>query len=187
MLEKTEKLDFSKSCHIAMNKKIINFSNMRFAEPEDLNDVALFHHLFKLPVVNSPEIPGQDRINLRISLLEEELSELKKAIEEDDIVEVADAFADLQYVLSGAILEFGLGQKFKDIFNEVQRSNMSKTCKTMEEAKETQNYYKETRGVDSFIENSDNEYLVYRKEDGKVLKSINFSAPDIKSILEKKK
>jgi predicted HAD superfamily Cof-like phosphohydrolase len=157
---------------------------MRFAEPEDINGVAQFHQLFKLPVLNSPVIPDQDRINLRISLLEEELTELKKAIAEDDIVEVADAFADLQYVLSGAILEFGLGQKFKDIFDEVQRSNMSKTCKTLEEALKTQSHYKETRGVESFIEKCENEYLVYRKEDGKVLKSINFSAPDIKSILE---
>lgn len=160
---------------------------MRFAEPEDLNGVAQFHYLFKLPVVNSPAIPGQDRINLRISLLEEELSELKKAIAENDMIEVADAFADLQYVLSGAILEFGLGQKFKDIFDEVQRSNMSKTCKTLEEAHKTQNHYKETRGVDSFIEKCENEFLVYRKGDGKVLKSINFSAPDIESILEQKK
>lgn len=157
---------------------------MRFAEPEDLNGVAQFHHLFKLPVLDSPVIPDQDRINLRISLLEEELSELKKAIAECDIIEVADAFTDLQYVLSGAILEFGLGQKFKDLFDEVQRSNMSKTCKTLEEAHDTQSHYKETKGVDSFIEKCENEYLVYRKEDGKVLKSINFSSPDIKSILE---
>jgi len=158
---------------------------MKFKEPEALNGVAKFHRLFKLPVLDNPTIPSKERVQLRLSLLEEELKELKRAIEDNDLVEVADAFADLQYVLSGAILEFGLGQKFKDIFDEVQRSNMSKTCKSMEEAIATREYYKKVRGVDSYIEKSGDEYLVYRKGDSKVLKSVKYSAPDIKSILEK--
>jgi predicted HAD superfamily Cof-like phosphohydrolase len=156
---------------------------MKFKEPEALTGVAKFHKLFNLPIVDNPAIPSKERIGLRISLLEEELKELKKAIEENDLVEVADAFADLQYVLSGAILEFGLGAKFKELFDEVQRSNMSKPCKTLEEAKQTQAYYKNNRGMESFIEQRGGEYLVYRIGDGKVLKSVNYSAPDLKSIL----
>ena len=158
---------------------------MQFKEPEALTGVAKFHKLFNLPIVENPAIPSDERIKLRISLLEEELKELKHAIEENDLVEVADAFADLQYVLSGAILEFGLGSKFKELFDEVQRSNMSKPCKTLEEAKQTQEYYKRERGMDSYIEKRDNEYLVYRIGDGKVLKSINYSAPDLKKIIDK--
>lgn len=160
---------------------------MRFGEPEDINGVAKFHSLFKLPVVAEPAIPSDERIALRISLLEEELNELKTAIQNNDLVEVADAFADLQYVLSGAILEFGLGEKFKAIFDEVQRSNMSKTCKTIEEAELTRKYYRENRDMESFVEKSGNEYLVYRKIDGKVLKSVNYSPPDIEGILNSKK
>lgn len=160
---------------------------MIFGEPEDINGVAKFHSLFKLPIVKEPAIPSDDRIALRLSLLEEELNELKTAIQNNDLVEVADAFADLQYVLSGAILEFGLGARFKSIFDEVQRSNMSKTCKTHEEAELTSKYYLENRGMDSYIEMSDNEYLVYRKNDGKVLKSINYSPPDIESVLKAEK
>jgi predicted HAD superfamily Cof-like phosphohydrolase len=156
---------------------------MRFDEPNDINDVAKFHKLFKLPVIEKPAIPSKDRIELRISLLEEELNELKTAISNDDLIEVADAFADLQYVLSGAILEFGLGERFKGIFDEVQRSNMSKTCKNLEEAYKTQEHYQNTRGVESFIEKSEDELLVYRKSDGKVLKSINYSPPDIEKML----
>ncbi|HHH54871.1 MAG TPA: hypothetical protein ENK91_14505, partial [Bacteroidetes bacterium] len=148
---------------------------MHFKEPEALTGVAKFHELFNLPVVAKPGIPSKERIQLRISLLEEELKELKHAIEEDDLVEVADAFADLQYVLSGAILEFGLGSKFKELFDEVQRSNMSKPCKTLDEAKKTQEYYKTERGMDSYIEKRGDEYLVYRVGDGKVLKSVNYS------------
>jgi hypothetical protein len=60
---------------------------------------------------------------------------------------------------------------------------MSKPCKTLEEAKQTQAYYKNNRGMESFIEQRGGEYLVYRIGDGKVLKSVNYSAPDLKSIL----
>ncbi len=157
---------------------------MKFKEPEALNDVSKFHTLFNLPVVEQPAIPTEERIQLRISLLEEELKELKQAIKDNDLIETADAFADLQYVLSGAILEFGLGNKFKEVFDEVQRSNMSKTCKTREEAEQTSAYYKSERGVESYIEKRGDEFLVYRKGDGKVLKSVNYSAANLKKILE---
>ena len=61
---------------------------------------------------------------------------------------------------------------------------MSKTCKTIEEAEETRLYYKKERGVDSYIEKSGDEFLVYRVGDGKVLKSVNYSAADLQGILE---
>ncbi len=152
-------------------------------EPQALSSVADFHDTFNLPVLESPIIPDLDRTRLRINLLEEELAELKEAIDNNDLVEVADAFCDIQYVLSGAILEFGLADKFKTLFDEVQRSNMSKTCKTMEEAKATQKHYLDNKGMDSRIEERGGEYLVYRIDDGKVLKSINYSPADIKGLL----
>lgn len=99
---------------------------------DSLNQVAEFHRTFNAPILENPQIPSAERCNLRIALLQEELNELKQAIEDQDIVEIADALCDLQYVLSGAVLEFGLGEKFVDLFNEVQRSNMSKACDTEE-------------------------------------------------------
>ncbi len=155
----------------------------KFNEPNALSDVAQFHNTFKLPVLDDPTIPSKERCALRINLLEEELKELKEAIENDDLVEVADAFCDIQYVLSGAILEFGLADKFKSLFDEVQRSNMSKTCKSMEEAEATLAHYKETKGTEGHIEKQGDEFLVYRNSDGKVLKSINYSPADIKAKL----
>lgn len=113
-------------------------------EPQGLTMVSEFHTLFDAPILDTPQIPTQ-RAQLRVNLLEEELNELKKAIADGDLVEVADAFADLQYVLSGAILEFGLGDRFADIFAEVQRSNMSKACSTLEEAQSTVEHYKTTK------------------------------------------
>ena len=101
---------------------------------DPLNQVARFHQTFQHPILNEPEIPSKQRCDLRVSLIDEELQELKEAIAEKDMVEIADALCDIQYVLSGAILEFGLGEKFPALFNEVQRSNMSKACESEEEA-----------------------------------------------------
>ena len=153
-------------------------------DPKALRDVAEFHKTFNLPILEEPVIPAKERCALRLSLIEEELQELREAIENNDLVEVADAFCDIQYVLSGAILEFGLGNKFDALFSEVQRSNMSKACKSMEEAEATQKKYKEEQGVDSYVKQVGDDFLVYRKSDSKVLKSVAYSPADIKAKLE---
>lgn len=155
----------------------------KYNEPNGLNDVAKFHTTFDLPILDEPTIPSKKRCELRINLLQEELNELKEAIVDNDLLEVADALCDIQYVLSGAILEFGLGDKFKTLFDEVQRSNMSKTCKTMTVAEATQAHYLAKDGTESEIVLKDNEYLVYRKTDRKVLKSVEYSPADIKGKL----
>jgi len=92
-----------------------------------LNQVAEFHKTFKHPIEPEPIIPAPARCQLRVDLIAEELKELQQAIADQDMVEIADALCDIQYVLSGAVLEFGLGEKFTTLFDEVQRSNMSKT------------------------------------------------------------
>jgi len=155
----------------------------KFAEPSALNDVGKFHETFDLPILDEPIIPDEKRCALRINLLEEELAELKEAIANNDLVEVADAFCDLQYVLSGAILEFGFAAKFKTLFDEVQRSNMSKTCKSEEAAQKTQQHYHDKDGTVSEIVARNDEYIVYRKNDGKVLKSINYSQANLNQFL----
>ncbi|MGN0002383.1 MAG: hypothetical protein ACI35V_03010 [Sphingobacterium composti] len=154
-------------------------------DPKSLTSVAEFHKTFQHPILDTPQIPSESRCKLRVSLIAEELKELEEAIEEKDIVEIADALCDIQYVLSGAVLEFGLGDKFNSLFEEVQRSNMSKACKSIEEAEATMKYYKEEKGVDSYYKEVDGLYLVFREGDNKTLKSINYSPADLKSIIEK--
>lgn len=148
-----------------------------------IQKVTKFHKLFKLPILDTPCIPKKERTELRISLIQEELEELKEAIANNDITEVCDAFADLQYVLSGAILEFGLGDKFNDLFNEVQRSNMSKACSSVEEAEETIKHYNQKDGTEAYYMKEGGDYIVYRKSDNKVLKSIKYSAVNFEKIL----
>ncbi len=155
----------------------------KFSEPNALNDVSKFHETFKLPILDKPQIPSAERCALRINLIEEELNELKEAIANNDLTEVADAFADIQYVLSGAILEFGMGKKFKALFDEVQRSNMSKTCRTHEVAEKTVKHYKEQKDTIGYIEHHNDTYLVYRDYDKKVLKSIEYSPANIQGLL----
>ena len=148
-----------------------------------LNQVAEFHRTFKHPIEPIPTIPSEKRCKLRVSLIAEELKELEEAIADNDLVEIADALCDIQYVLSGAILEFGMGDKFRELFDEVQRSNMSKTCKSEAEALATMAHYKKTKGVDSYFKKEGDVYLVFRESDNKTLKSINYSPADLKSIL----
>lgn len=150
-----------------------------------LNQVAEFHRTFKHPIQEKPAIPERRRCDLRVALIREELEELETAIENNDLVEVADALCDIQYVLSGAVLEFGLGEKFRELFDEVQRSNMSKSCSTKEEAEATVRYYEEERGVNCFYREVDGHFLVYRTDDNKTLKSINYSPANLKRILDK--
>jgi predicted HAD superfamily Cof-like phosphohydrolase len=153
-------------------------------DPKSLQSVAEFHKTFKHPILESPQIPDDKRCKLRVSLLVEELNELVEGIKSKDIVEVADAFCDLQYVLSGAILEFGLADKFKELFDEVQRSNMSKACNNELEAKDTVAHYKLEKGVDCYYEEADGKYLVFRREDRKTLKSVYYSEANLKRIIE---
>ncbi|NJC24975.1 pyrophosphohydrolase domain-containing protein [Neolewinella antarctica] len=150
--------------------------------PQALESVAEFHRTFHLPVLDAPVIPSADRCRLRINLLREELDELEAALADNDLVEVADACADLQYVLSGAILEFGLGQKFAGIFDEVHRSNMSKTCATVAEAAQTIEHYGKLDQAGKIVPSGE-VFLVHRIEDGKVLKNVHYSAADIKGQL----
>jgi len=151
---------------------------------DSLNQVAQFHQTFGAPILAEPTIPSKERCGLRVSLLAEELDELKEAIAANDLVEIADALCDLQYVLSGAVLEFGLGDKFVDLFNEVQRSNMSKACQSLEEAEYTVKFYQDKDGTEAEIKEEHGVWKVFRKSDNKVLKSINYSPADLVSILK---
>ncbi len=123
-----------------------------------LEKVRIFHETYGLPVKSAPDISDPRVNDLRINLLAEELDELREALEAGDMVEVLDALTDLQYVLDGAYLSFGLHHLKEDAFNEVQRSNMSKL------------------GEDG--------KPIVRESDGKILKGPNYSPPDISQFLK---
>ena len=152
-------------------------------QPASLEQVAEFHQTFQHPVLPAPAIPDAKRCALRVSLLAEELKELEDAIANQDLVEIADALCDLQYVLSGAVLEFGLGEKFKALFEEVQRSNMSKACNSEEEAIDTVKFYENSKNTECYYKEVNGKWLVFRKSDDKTLKSINYSPAKLSDML----
>ncbi len=120
-----------------------------------------FHETYGLPVESEQTLASDKTQNLRINLLAEELDELKDALADNDPIEVLDALIDLQYVLDGAFLSFGMQDVKMDAFNEVHRSNMSKL------------------GEDG--------KPIRRKEDGKVMKGPNYFKPDMAQFIKDKK
>ncbi|KAB5488321.1 MULTISPECIES: nucleoside triphosphate pyrophosphohydrolase family protein [Flagellimonas] len=121
--------------------------------------VELFHNSFGLGVSQEPKANlGEEKNLLRFNLMDEENKEYLEAANEGDLVEVADALGDMLYILCGTILEHGMQYKIEEVFEEIQKSNMSKL------------------GADG--------KPIYR-EDGKVLKGPNYFKPDIKTIMDK--
>lgn len=149
-----------------------------------IKKVEEFHRTFGAPVLESPQIPSKERCELRITLLQEELDELKEAIANNDIAEAADALGDLQVILSGSILEFGMGDKFDQVFDDIHQSNMSKACTSQQEAIETLMHYKEKDGTEGYYVEKDGKWIVYRKGDDKVLKSIGYTPANPGTIIK---
>lgn len=156
---------------------------MTVQEPQALQSVLHFHKTFNAYIGQEFSMPSKDVCELRVALLQEELDELKVAIAQGDLVEALDALTDLQYVLSGAVIARWAHPLFADAFAEVQRSNMSKTCKTVEEAEKTQHYYQTERNTPCTIHQKDDVYIVLRDTDNKVLKSVDYSPADLETVI----
>ena len=120
----------------------------------NFNKVKTFMNTYGQEVKERATFPENKIVQLRIDLIEEELNELKEAVKNSDIVEVADALTDILYVTYGAGHSFGVD--LDKCFDEVQRSNMSKL------------------GVDG--------KPIYN-ESGKVMKGPDYFAPDLKKII----
>ena len=91
-----------------------------------LYKVVEFHRKFKIPILKTPSINLARNLDLRFNWLQEEVDEYEKALNEQDIVGISDALADIQYIHHGNVLEHGLYKIYPLIFNEVHRSNMTK-------------------------------------------------------------
>ena len=126
---------------------------------------------------------NKDDADFVINFIQEELDELKEAVENDDIVEILDALLDITYVgLGNGAMVFGLKDKMWEGYQEVQASNLSKVCKTVEEAEETVRVRSEQQGEPCHYEEVNGTYVVYRTRDNKVMKSINYFRPDLKKF-----
>jgi predicted HAD superfamily Cof-like phosphohydrolase len=94
---------------------------------KQLDAVKEFHTSFGLGVSNEMKGHlGDQKNKLRFDLMKEENEEYHEAVQNDDLIEIADALGDMLYILCGTILEHGLQHKIEEVFDEIQRSNMSK-------------------------------------------------------------
>lgn len=122
-------------------------------------------------------------VNFRLDLILEEVGELKEAIKNSDFEETIDALTDILYVVYGAYTAFGVDAD--KAFDIVQESNMSKLCKTEQEAKDTVEWYlKNEPRYDSpeYRKSSDDiNYIVFNKSTRKILKSINYTPANFKN------
>ena len=122
----------------------------------------------------------QDDADFVVNFIQEELDEMKEAIKQNDIVGVLDAILDITYVgLGNGALVFGLKDKIIPGYAEVQASNMSKICKTEQEAIDTVKLRSEQQGEPCHYVKKDVGFVVYRSRDMKVMKSINYFAPNL--------
>jgi len=143
---------------IYSTNKIGNQILINFSMKEKLKAVEKFHATFGLDIQQVPNANlSKEKIQLRYDLMKEENSEYFMAAKNGDLIEVADALGDMLYILCGTILEHGMQYKIEEVFNEIQRSNMSKL--------------------------GANGKPIYR-EDGKVMKGPNYFKPDLKKILK---
>lgn len=120
----------------------------------NFNDVKNFMKTYGQEIKDKSEFPNEKIVKLRVDLIQEELDELREAIKQNDIIEVADALTDILYVTYGAGHSFGID--LDKCFSEVQRSNMSKL---------------DNKGKPIFNEN------------GKVMKGPNYFQPNLKKYL----
>lgn len=124
-------------------------------------------------------------VKYRLDLINEEVEELKEAIQNKDFKETIDALSDILYVVYGAFGAFGINADIA--FELVHKSNMSKLCKTKEEAIETVESYKKDSRYDSpayRLSDDEKHYVVYNQSTSKILKSINYSPVSFDSLLK---
>ena len=124
---------------------------------KQLNSVKEFHTAFEIGFSESPKSDlGETKNLLRYNLMKEENEEYLEAVQNNDLIEIADALGDMLYILCGTIIEHGLQHKIEAVFDEIQRSNMSKL---------------------------DHDGKPIYREDGKVMKVPNYFKPDFSKII----
>lgn len=143
---------------MTLTKHIFKFIKINYyiIMKKQIESVKKFHNTYKLGYSETPIANlGNSKNKLRFSLMSEENEEYLEAANNDDIIEVADALGDMLYILCGTIIEHGMQDIIEDVFDEIQRSNMSKLGEDGEP--------------------------IYR-EDGKVLKGPNYFKPNFKKF-----
>jgi len=146
-----------------------------------VDEVEEFNHTMGKPNNYKPTIPNKKEWQFVYDFVLEELEEYREACERGDIVEILDALCDITYVsLGNGVMLHGLKDKIWPAYQEVQASNMSKSCVDEAEAKVTVTVRSKEQGTACHYEKVGDRFVVYRSRDKKVMKSINYFRPNLK-------
>ena len=161
--------------HLAMKGDYPNKNYVPF-----ISEVEEFNAVMGKPNNYEPVIPERKEWEFVYNFVLEELEEYREACEGGDIVEILDALCDITYVAvgNGAMLH-GLKDKIWPAYQEVQASNLSKACKTEEDAQATVDKRSIEQGEACHYEKVGDYYIVYRTRDRKVMKNVNYFRPDL--------
>ena len=152
----------------------------KYWEVPFVDEVQEFNDTFGKPNRYEPTMGTPNDWKFVYDFILEELEEYKEACEKGDIVGVLDALCDITYVsLGNGTLVHGLKGKMWNAYQEVQASNMSKSCETQKIAERTVVARSEEKGHPCHWEKVGDRYVVYRSSDNKVMKSVDYFAPDL--------
>ena len=158
-------------------------SKSKYAFVPFVDEVEDFNNLMSKPNNYTPTIPEKKEWKFVYDFVLEELEEYKQACEKGDIVEILDALCDIAYVsLGNGTMLHGLKDKIWPAYQEVQASNMSKACKTQEEAEKTVEVRSQEQNEPCHWEQVGDMYIVYRTRDRKVMKSLTYFRPDLRQF-----
>jgi hypothetical protein len=167
------------------NSRLQKFIIVMITEPKVpfVDEVEEFNAVMGKPNNYEPVIPERKEWEFVYNFILEELEEYREACEAGNIVEVLDALCDITYVATGnGTMLHGLKDKIWPAYQEVQASNLSKACKTEEEAIATVTQRSIEQGEECHYEKVGEYYIVYRTRDRKVMKNINYFRPNLKQF-----
>ena len=149
-----------------------------------VDEVEEFNSTFKKPNNYEPTIPKEKKEwKFVYDFVLEELEEYRQACQNGDIVEILDALCDITYVsLGNGVMLHGLKDKIWPAYQEVQASNLSKSCSTEKEAMETVTLRSKEQAEPCHYEQVEDRFVVYRTRDRKVMKSINYFRPNLRQF-----
>jgi len=182
---------FSRDQHNMVEEELTNAKQPKMSVQEKSNFQKVIDFNYTMGILPSREIKVEPDVIIKdpkkveycLKLIREEVEELEEAVKENDYVEMADALADILYVVYGMGARVGLDMD--RILGEVHDNNMTKACANEQEAMKTVNYYMQNPklGYDSpSYRQVGDLWVVYNKSTNKCLKSINYKDVDLKPL-----
>ena len=193
-LLRNQVIDLSMMSKIELGDDVILEALKLQSQIEDLkpsvpfvDEVEEFNAVMGKPNNYEANIPERKEWEFVYNFILEELEEYREACEKGDIIEVLDALCDITYVATGnGTMLHGLKDKIWPAYQEVQASNLSKACRTEDEAKATVVQRSSEQGEECHYEKVGDYFIVYRSRDRKVMKNVNYFKPDLKQFFTDK-